>query len=313
MEKKVDVQDFIGKNGDKAGSMEIHVNNMYRSEKPMPDYLRKSANKISALLADVFAQISEERRVERDLVSGGRIDPRKRHQIAVGLLRGDVDSDVIRPYYRRDNLPAIPTISIVASAGLYEINSNYMAKIGILGIGLAWACESVGIKTTVSFLEGHDPAKIKPESTYKDANIAYTMIDEDTFTPLQKLRAAFDANLVTSVGWGAVCTHQASATLMNEMSSKLRWRWEKKTKLVNEKWKVTKKKQYYTEGSIFPSNNGGNGVHWARTVKGAEMVIAIGDLTDKDDADIHLPANFDLTQAVNSIRKQARDMSRRPA
>ena len=309
MPKKVAIQEFTSKDNRKSASMEIHVNDMYPSNKAMPDDLRASANKISALLSDVFAQISEERRIQRDLVSGARVDPRKRHAIAVGLMRGEVDSDVIRPYYRRDNQPVVPTISIIASAGLYEVTQSYMQTVGTLGIGLSWACEAVGIKTTVSFLEGHDPARINKPSTYRDANIAYTMIDEDSFTPLQKLNAAFDPALVTTVGWTGVATHPDCAKIMNEMSGKLRYKYKTDYKMVEGKYVKHKKKITYIEGSIFPSQNGGNGVHWARTVKQAEMVIAIGNFTDAQDADIHLASNFDLMTAVKEIGKQARQLT----
>jgi len=287
---KATIQDYDGVAGP-AISTEIHAQDMGKPTNPLSPDIRKNANKASVLLEGVFDDISQEQRIQRDLVTGSRIDPRKRHKIAVGLLRGDVDSDVIRPYYRRDNQPTIPKITIIASCGVYEVSQAYMERIASLGLGLTWACEAIGIDASLHFLEGHDKHKIMPTSPWREAILSYTLIEPGLVTSLQQLGNAAQRNLVTSNGFNRIVRDWDVAHIFQQLS------WHKG------------KKGYNFGSGHFPSENGGEGVHWARTIKQAEMVIAIGDFTDKDDADIHLSTDFDLMEAVKEIGIQARKLT----
>jgi len=274
-----------------AISTEIHAQDMGKPIKPLSPAIRKDANKASVLLEGVFDDISQEQHIQRDLVTGSRIDSRKRHQIAVGLLRGDVDSDVIRPYYRRDNQPALPKITIIASCGVYQISEDYMERIAGLGLGLSWACEAIGIESSLHFLEGHDKRKIRSTSPWREATLSYTFIEPGIVTSLQQLGNAARTSLVVGTGFNYLVRDYDVSDIFTRLSSK-------------------KGKSGYNFGSgHFPSENGGEGVHWARTVKNAEVVIAIGNFTDKDDADIHLSTDFDLMGAVKEIGIQARKLT----
>jgi hypothetical protein len=59
-------------------------------------------------------------------------------------------------------------------------------------------------------------------------------------------------------------------------------------------------------GGAFLSDNGGAGVHWARTFwPESDLVIGIGQLTDIEAADIRLPNQFKLEEAVSEVIRQA--------
>jgi hypothetical protein len=58
-------------------------------------------------------------------------------------------------------------------------------------------------------------------------------------------------------------------------------------------------------GYVFPCRTGGQATHWGRQILKADLVIAIGQVMDKDEADISLSSRFTLDEAVTGIVSQA--------
>lgn len=281
--------DYRLPNGSLALSSEIHIRDM-----PMPtglsypEELRREAQLHASRLADVFEALGEELRVQRDLVSGQRLDPRKRHDIGLALRRGEVDPNQIRPYMRREvTLTGLPKITLVASVGVYECNADHtlVDRLTQLSLIIAWACENIGMEVDAVLMEGHGADYLSPNQPYREAQLAYVLVEAGRFTPLQAYNVTRNTSILYSVGFkGALEADEKALTRMAKLQGKRSIKWY--------------------QG--YPGYNGGRGVYWARQHRQADLVIGIGKLTDIAEADIQLANSFSIQQAVDEIARQTR-------
>jgi len=283
--------DYHTSEGALALSSEIHVADMPRStETPYPTHLRQEAQRYADQLSEVFEALGEELRIQRDLVQGQRIDPRKRHAIGVAMRKGEVNVGELRPYQRREvTLTGLPRISIVASVGVAECNADWylLDKLTQLSLAVGWACENIGIDVDAVLMEGHAPDYLSPNQPYRAAQLAYVLLEPGRFTPLQSYSVTRSTMLMYEVGFaGTFDTDKAAQRKMADLQGMKRIGW----------------------GRAYPGRDGGHGVYWARQHRQSDLVIGVGNLTDIQDADIRLHNGFKVADAITEIARQARTL-----
>ena len=280
--------DFSLPNGDLALSTEIHVCDMPIPNITYPTHLRAEAQRYAQRLADVFEELGEELRIQRDLVSGQRLDPKKRHSVGVAMRRGEVNLTELRPYMRREvALSGLPRISMVASVGVSECNSDWslVDRLTQLSLAIGWACENIGIEVDAVLMEGHGSQFLSPNQPYREAQLAYVLIEPGRFTNLQAYNVTRNTGLMYGTGFkGALEADENALKRMAKLQGKRSIKWY--------------------QG--YPGYNGGRGVYWARQNRHSDLVIGIGNLTDIQDADIRLKNNFSVSDAIDEIARQAR-------
>ncbi len=278
--------DYKTETGQQATSVELHINDMPCTRHNFPEALREEARRASRPLEEALREIAERQSVERHLVTGARLDPRKRHAVGTAMQRGTLDPYELRPYVRRSLTLDLPRILAVASVGVREVNedSGFIGRMVKLTLAVAWACEATGAEVRCIMMEGHGPEYLSPNQPYRRAQLAYTLIEPDVTTPLQAYSVALNRQEFYGEGYvGAFRKDRESL----RRAGKLRGN-ENCEPLVT-----------------FPGENGGYGVHWARTLYNPDIVIGIGKLMDINDADIKLQGKWDVKAAVEDIARQA--------
>ena len=280
-------QNYTSASQQPAFSAAIHLNDMPVPDREYPQTARTQAHQAAAKLAGPLEDLGRSLQVQRDLVTGARLDPHKRHSVGVAMRRGEVDAVALRPYQRRSLSEDLPKISLIASCGVAEVNadSTYVNRVTQLALSLSWACEAIGMEVNAALMEGHAKSYLSKNQPIREAQLAYILTQPGRFTPLQKYAVTLDRRTFYGVGYaGATRDHaeflQRCAALQGRSS--IAW------------------------GDTYPGLNGGAGVHWARTFwPEGDLVIGIGRLTDLDSADIQLGNQFDLESAVQEILRQA--------
>ncbi len=281
--------DYTSAKNERALSIQLHIRDMPSPAHavPFPADLRQQAVRAAAPLAEALADLGAELRIRRDLVSGQRLDPRKKRAIGAALRRDVVDIGELRPYQRREAQPHLPKIAVVASAGVEEVNKDrtYIGRIAQLALAVGWACETVGVEVTAHLCEGQSYlSKYQP---YREAMLAYTLLEPGRFTPLPAYNVALARSLFYKTGFRGAYQADAQARQMAAylmQVGQVRW------------------------AAAFLSENGGNAVQWARTMHDAELVIAIGNITDAGSGDIQLGTDFGVGEACAEIARQARSI-----
>jgi hypothetical protein len=284
-----DIREYATEEGDPALSLQLHISHMVTQDAhPFDTGLRRDAMKHAGRLANAFEDLGREIQYRRDLVTGSRLDPRKRRWVGVGLRQGYLDLNEVRPYMRLDYQRSLPRIHIIASAGNVELHEDpaYVGRVARLALPVAWACESAGLEVHASLNAGYMRSRLNRQQKYRDAQIVYTLMETGRFTPLNHYGMTQDRDTFLWSGFPHAYAQDSHARrAFADLQGKRSVRW----------------------GYAYLSANGGRGVHWAR-VQGAELVIAIGNFGDGHLADIHLPNNFDVPQAVESIERAVRGM-----
>lgn len=285
------LNNYTSKDGQPAFSAAIHINDMPCPPVDYPVSARTQANQAAARLSDTLNELGRSVQVQRDLITGARLDPRKRHAVGVAMRRGEVDAVELRPYERRSLSADLPKISLIASCGVAEVNRDktYVNRVTQLSLAIAWACETIGIEVNAALMEGHAKEKefLSPYQTIREAQLAYIIAQPGRFTPLQRYAVTLDRSYFYGVGYkGAVEADE----IMHKRSAALQGGNRRTVPAL----------------ATFPGWDGGNGVHWARTHwPESDIVIGIGKLTDLKDADISLENQFQLDDAVSEIMRQA--------
>lgn len=282
-------KDYRTELGDLALSVNIHINDAAGDVRdPFDIAYRRRAMRASSRIADLLMEIAEKQNIQRDLVSGPRIDPRKRHAVGVAMRKGFVDPVELRPYQRRTLTLDLPSIVVVGSLGVAEfhIDPDYGRRISSLALAIGWACEITGAETRAYLMTGHARARIQERQTYARAQLAYSLISPERPTDLEALACLrHDLTFYSEDCYG----NAANA----EPESRMRMA------------RLQGRNDVYW-GRMFPSRDGGYGVHWARTLYQPDIVIGIGNLLDNRDADISLPRDFSIERATDSIVEQLR-------
>lgn len=273
--------------GKDALSGQIHIRDMPGIQKPFSDKLRTDAVRASRPLREALIDIAERQSVQRDLVAGPRLDPRKRHSVGVAMRRGYVDPYELRPYQRRSLTLDLPKIAIVSSCGVAEVNGdrNFLRRVCTLTLAVSWACETVGADVYGVMMEGHMPSALASSQPFRRAQLAYMLVEPGKRTNLQAYSVALDVYDFYGTAYrGAYYADPEAKRRMSNLQGATNLRW----------------------GATYPGWNGGYGVQWARAVLDVDIVIGIGKLLDLDDADISLRGRYDVIDAVQEIAKQAK-------
>lgn len=249
-----------------------------------PAEIMREARRESRKLTDAFEDVAR-LTVERDLLSG-RLDRRKLKHIARHTAAGTYSDTLVKPYRRTTPSPAVrPHLAIIASAGNAEMwrDANYIPRVVTLCLALLWACETAGLTATIALLKGNCGIK-----AYRTGVAGVLLAGPDITVPTRDYVCALHRDL-WRYGW--MTAQAADMNAQNAMCQAMQapggpdsigWRWL--------------------------SENGGEGVTWARHFINADRVIAIGDIDDAQDADITLSSWFNVTGACDEIVKQAKNL-----
>lgn len=279
-------EDYTGSKGERALSIQLHIRDMPSPVGTLsfPPALRQQAARASVPLTEALADLGAALRVQRNLVSGQRLDPRKKRAVGVALRRGVVDANELRPYQRRESQPHLPRIAVVASAGVEEVNADptYIGRITQLCLAIGWACETAGAEVTAHLCEGQ--SGLSPHQPYRTAVLGYTLLEQGRMTPLPAYNVALMRSLFYGEGFRNAYLADAKARQMAAalVGHQVGW------------------------AGAYLSNHGGAAVQWAREMHRAELVIAVGNITDAGASDIRLGTDFGVTEACAEIAKQAR-------
>lgn len=281
------LKDYTSAAGQPAFSAAIHLNDMAVPPVDYPAAARTQANQQAQRLSGTLEELGRSLQVQRDLITGARLDPRKRHSVGVAMRRGEVDAVQLRPYQRRSLSADLPKISIIASCGVLEVNRDrtYINRVTQLALAIAWACEVIGMEVNAALMEGHSPYYLSKQQPIREAQLAYILTTPERFTPLQRYAVTLSRDYFYGIGFAQSYNADPS---MQRASAKLLGR-------TSCSW-----------GRAYPGENGGAGVHWARTFwPDSDLIIGVGQLTDIQEADIRLPNQFNLESAVTEIIRQA--------
>jgi hypothetical protein len=255
-----------------------------------PVDIKVEARRLSAQLYDLFEQVTKFTR-EYDHISG-RLDRRKLTKLARHTIAGTYDVNQVRPYRRFVPTPSkIPTIAIITSGGNAEMwgDKDYIPNVIKLTLGVQWACEAANLPTYAALTK--ENIVLDPNSHYKDAVLGILLAEPDrTYSPRH-----YGIALHRDLWRHGQMTCQAADYEANVMFQSLRNPREPSRKY--DQGRATRR----TIGALWPSVNGGNGVQWARDHLGADIVLAIGNITDGEKADVHLKTAFSTKQAVDNI------------
>jgi hypothetical protein len=254
-----------------------------------PAEIKTSARRAARRLTDVFMQVARLHTV-RDLTAG-RLDRRKFKAIARHTAAGTYDANTVRPYKRTVATPSeSPTIAIVGSAGNAEMwdDATYIPRALTLTLSVLWACEAAGLKTYAALTKGH--SALSAGQPYRESILGIMLAEPGATVSPRVYGAALHRDL-----WRyGFMTAQAADYAGNKRMRALAGRGAGASSI----------------GRGFPSYHGGRAVRWAREVFSADIVIAIGNITDARDADIKLGSRFTVEKAVMEVVKQARKLDR---
>lgn len=284
-----EIKPYTDINGKPAVSFEVNIRDMARARRTTyPKPIKTEALRLSRPLANALEDLGRKRSIERHLIIGQRLDPRKRHAVGTAMRRGYMDPAEILPYQRRTTHLHLPSIYVLASTSPTELHGNhrYVQRVTKLALSIAWACESVGATVRCSLIREMSHMFVSTRQSIRTAHYVYRLIDPDVTTP-------FNAYGIT----------ESSGTLWDGMA------------YVMENDREALRQMYAIQGSpagswgsAFPSNTAGLAVQWARHMYAPDIVIAISNIGDRDSADIYLPNRFKVDQAINSIVKQIQEL-----
>jgi hypothetical protein len=244
-----------------------------------PASVRSEAMRTADLLSGVFEDVAH-MSMERDCVSG-RLDRRKLGKLAQSADAGSYDVNTVRPYRRNTMQRSTPpTIAIVASAPMSRIwaDAQYLPRIATLTLGVQWACQAAGLSCYSALTDAHeDPNK------YGHILRAVMLTDDNREVSLNSYGALMQSDMFRC---GRMVAQMADPAAYKALTAKS---WG----TVGYAW------------AIFWSSQGGCAVQWARESLNADVVIAIGSISDSFMADVKLEGRFDIRTAAQSIAKQA--------
>lgn len=298
------INDFTTKNGQRAVSATLTMRELPTARTDFPAHLKAEAARAASYLANQLADLAYEQRLKRDQVTGTRLDPRKRRAVGKGLRHGYIDPYELRPYLRRDSVPKFPSVGIVASAGTAEVghiietahglsgldghngSAPYVMRVTQLTLALAWAFEAIQTPVYAALCEGHALGYIRPNSGYAEAQLGYMLHTPDAVQPLKAYSCLMNVYRFYGESYAEMYGQQRDyRRLCANLQGKSSVSW----------------------GHSFPSFNGGNAVHWMRDQFAPDIVISIGNNTDRADADVQLSVQeWDMNAMVTEVAQQVK-------
>jgi hypothetical protein len=256
-----------------------------------PAAMRARAEAQAADLTDVFVKVSRWQREAGQ--TSGRLDRRKLPALGRELERPSGDLASVRPYWRMSDVPAAqPTLYIAAAAGWSQMwyDGTYVPRVVELSLSVAWAAEAAGLKAVVALTQDH--VGLDTASGYDDAVFAHVVYRAGDVYPVRDFAVLLHRDLWRHGYMSAT----ASSVSFCEKAERLLFDSQRQaaSRRIGQQWLAAR---------------GGRGVAWARA-KGADVVVAIGELSDSEDADIRLAADFGVRDAVKSVAQQALMMQR---
>lgn len=255
-----------------------------------PSEIKTAAMRASRRLVRVFDDAAR-LRVQHDLTSG-RLDLRKLPAIARTTAAGTYDPNLVRPYKRTQPAPAVrPTVAVVASSGNRQMwgDARYIPRILTLTLGIVWACQAAGLDAHAALMQSRQAMRSR---AYDEAIAGIMLAEPGTTISPRTYGVALHRDL-----WrhGLMTARAADPPGLDHMMV-LQGEKQSDPADIRRAW---------------PCAHGGDAAHWARAILGADIVIAIGVITDaRAGADIHLADSFDLDTAVDAIVRQAHKLER---
>ena len=254
-----------------------------------PSQLKRDAQRAARRLTDVFVDVARLQTLTG--LTSGRLDRRKFATIARHVAAGTYDTNVVRPYRRTIPTPSQrPTIAVIASAGNAEMwnDAAYIPRVLTLTLAIAWACEAADLNPYAALVAGH----VSLGRAYAEAQQGVLLMAPGRTISPKTYGIALHRDLWR---YGQMTLQQAD--------------YAGNTRLLAVRRRAMRPDPASC-GYAFPCRNGGHGVHWARQILNADLVISIGNITDQDEADIRLSSQFALADAVADIVRQARTLDR---
>lgn len=263
----------------------------YMSSYVIPAKLRQIANRASTDLADIFQEVAAIKLLRDQEV--GLLDPHKMPALVGGLMTNTYNPEDVMPYMQVQSTPSKrPTIGLVASLGNAEMHSDtgYVARIGALVLGVAWACEAAGLDLYAAITQG--AASLNPVGEW--AGIQQAIHPFYLAHPHDSVSPRCFSSVLSAATW-------QTALIAANLADKPNY-----TRMMG----LFGHRSTPNAGRGFLSYDGGNAVDWMRQQHQADVVIAVNKITDIDAADIRLGKQFDLNSAVKEIAAQARKLVR---
>lgn len=261
-----------------------------------PRTIRFNGEKNSRELIDAFDEVARKLVLHNQMT--GRVDRRKNLQVAKGFATGDMDIERIRPYRRVAYQDAqLPVVAIVASGSWGESwhDSSYIPRVLTLTLAIQWACEATGLKVWSGLEQGN--CDVSPKSEYKGAQLTYRLSNPMVAQPVRNYISLLHRSLFH---WGYMCALGADGPALLKIEQ-----------LEHPDHDSIHDATYYIHHG-FPSMNGGYAVHHVRQTINPDIVIAIGNILDKGDADINIDSGAKLELAIHKIAEQARSLRLAP-
>lgn len=218
----------------------------------------------------------------------GRLDMPRVIRRYDDLAAGRVSDDAALIYKRRAySAPKRPHVAVVADGSwraMWE-DEDHVPRVTALSLGVQWAAEAAGIDCTAA-LTNHMMRFDNPYTL-----LAITIAGTGRRIPTSALATCYHRDMYRCAYLRA---GTASAALYRDLKLKTKDGWNA--------W-----------NSSSSAGTGGRAVAYARNVLNADLVIAIGNVTDKDKADIIVGAKSNLEAALATIAARMDELNRKRA
>lgn len=253
----------------------------------LPDVFQFSALRAAGPLADSLEHLSK-RVVERDLTQG-RIDRYKLPDVGKAAAMGTYSDESVRPYRRVDYRDAYtPTVAVVASFETSATGGSgfYCAQVSTLAMSVLWACETAGLHAQAALVQARVTGGYHTlPDPYCEVIQGFMLTDPERVIPARAYGIFLNDMLWMHMKVAVKSARMDYARMICHMDG-----------------------HPIEDGSLrnrFGTQRGGSAVHWARTVLGADIVVAIGKIDDGADAEVFMPHDFTVEQAVTLLAKEA--------
>lgn len=254
-----------------------------------PPKLIQQAKVLSRELIRELIQNGGTPRILRHQVTG-RFDSTSMRRVITDLQKGQFSAENTLPFKKRERLaPSRPHVGISADGSWRQFwqDSQYIPRVSALSMGVAWACEAVNCPVTAAITRKH-------EGGYGEYDMSTTAL----IMPGKQVNTA-DFSVVFHPE-----LYRMSTFFVEGCSEEtLRFKYKSKT------WEQIKKERSYNVLNDC-SGSGGDGVAFTRSM-GATITVAIGDVNDAKDADIHLSAKTSLEDGIRKIAKMLAEQNKR--
>ena len=224
--------------------------------------------------------------------ASGRFDPTAMRRVVTDLRKGTFSAENTLPFKVREKLaPSRPHVGIAADGSWRQFwrDDNYIPRVAALSLGVAWACEAVACPVTAAITRKNDGGG---RYGHFDMSVGAMILPG---VP------------VNTADFGVVFHPE-----LYRMSTFYVEGCSEETLLMKHKgltWDEIKRKSMHDVLNDC-SGEGGDGVAFLKA-HGATITVAVGDVSDRKDADIHLPASTSLDDAVRKIAKMLAEQNKK--